>query len=28
MVAKYEPSEKGVIGREIVFGNRDLIVHS
>jgi len=28
MVAKYEPSEKGAIGREIVFGNKDLIVHS
>ena len=28
MVAKYEPSENGLVGREIVFGNRDLIVHS
>jgi transcription antitermination factor NusG len=28
MIAKYEPSENSISGREIVFGDRDLIVHS
>jgi hypothetical protein len=28
MIAKYEPSENTIAGREMVFGDRDLIVHS